>query len=108
MVGSGSSSWLTGTTWFPKAIPADIHRMTALLRLSLPLLADFGNTNSSTQGWQALKPVISARRVLEMLISLSFRSPLRWFLIERKIIERFTSTRLPVTAAAPEPAAGYR
>jgi hypothetical protein len=51
----------------------DIHRMTAVTRVKLPLLKDFGNANSSARGSRASKPVILVRRAPKMWILLSSR-----------------------------------
>ena len=53
----------------------DIHRMTAVVTLRLPLSTYFGNANSSTRGSRAPKPVTSARAdfvVIETHLSLGF------------------------------------
>ena len=58
----------------------DIYRMTALLRLRMPLPTDPGNANSSTQGLPCTDRRAERRKC-------GFRchpdAPLPWFLIER-------------------------
>src|ERR1700730_9287797 len=82
--------------------------MTALARVKLPLIKDLACQILDRRLSCTHAGDIGAPSTGNAGFVCHPDAPLPWFLIERKTIERFTSMRPPVAAAAPRPAAGYR